>query len=187
MPCSNPSVAAGSSGAFTAVYSVNAGTASGTVITDTATVNATNQAFGPNSATATDVVATAGQADLALSTAAAPAVVLAGNNITYTQTVTNNGPGPASAVNFTEAIPANTTFVSVSAPAGWSCTRDGFGDLYGPEPGVRSDSRHHHSCECRACDRGCDDYREFHSLIDDQRSDVSEQQHDGCDECRHRM
>ncbi len=122
VPCSNPSVAAGSSGTFIAIYNVTAGTASGTVITDTATVNATNQGFGANSATATDVVATAGQADLALSTAAAPSVVLAGNNITYTQTVTNNGPGPASGVNFTEAIPANTTFVSVSAPAGWSCT-----------------------------------------------------------------
>ena len=29
--------------------------ASGTIITDTATVNATNQAFGANSATATDI------------------------------------------------------------------------------------------------------------------------------------
>ena len=38
-------------------------------IADTATVNATNQSFGANSATANDVVATAAQADLALSTA----------------------------------------------------------------------------------------------------------------------
>jgi len=119
--CTNPSVAAGSSGTFTVVYTVNAGTASGTVITDTATVNATNQAFGPNSATATDVVATAVQADLALTTVGTPATVIPGNNITYTQTVTNNGPAAASSVNFTEAIPANTTFVSVSAPAGWTC------------------------------------------------------------------
>src|SRR4029077_17344370 len=122
VPCSNPSVAAGSSGIFTAIYQVNVGTASGTVITDTATVNAGNQAFGPNSATATDVVATAGQADVALSTAGAPSAVIAGNNITYTQIVTNNGPGAASGVTFTEAIPANTTFVSVSPPVGWSCT-----------------------------------------------------------------
>ena len=119
--CTNPSVAAGSSGTFTVVYTVGAATASGMVITDTATANAANQAFGASSAVATDVVATAGQADLALSTAATPLTVIAGNNITYTQTVTNNGPGAASAVSFTEAIPANTTFVSVSAPVGWSC------------------------------------------------------------------
>ena len=119
--CTNPSVAAGSSGTFTAIYKVTAGTASGTIITDTATVNATNQAFGANSATATDVVATAIQADLALTTVGTPATVFPGNNITYTQTITNNGPAAASAVSFTEAIPANTTFVSVSAPAGWTC------------------------------------------------------------------
>jgi uncharacterized repeat protein (TIGR01451 family) len=119
--CTNPGVAPGSSGTFTVIYTVNAGTASGTVITDTATVNATNQAFGPNSATATDVVATGVQADLALATVGTPATVLPGNNITYTQTVTNNGPAPASSVSFTEAIPANTTFVSASAPAGWTC------------------------------------------------------------------
>lgn len=120
--CTNPSVAAGSSGTFTVVYKVNAGTASGTVITDTVTVNAANDFFaGDNTATTTDVVATAIQADLALSTAASPVAVFAGNNITYTQTVTNNGPAAASNVSFTEAIPANTTFVSVGAPAGWSC------------------------------------------------------------------
>jgi len=94
--------------------------------TATGTVNwagkiAANQAFGANSATATDVVATGIQADLALTTVGTPATVIPGNNITYTQTITNNGPASASGVNFTEAIPANTTFASVSAPAGWTC------------------------------------------------------------------
>jgi uncharacterized repeat protein (TIGR01451 family) len=121
--CTNPSVAAGSSGTFTAVYTVIAGTASGTVITDTATTNAANDTTaGDNSATATDVVATAGQADLALATTATPPTVFSGNNITYTQTVTNNGPAAASTVSFAEATPTNTTFQSVSAPAGWTCT-----------------------------------------------------------------
>ncbi|HMC59176.1 MAG TPA: DUF11 domain-containing protein, partial [Candidatus Solibacter sp.] len=120
--CQNPSVAGGATGTFTVVYKVTAGTAGGTIITDTVTVNAANQSFGSNSATATDVVATAAQADLALTTAGAPAAVFSGNNITYTQTVTNNGPGAATGAQFTEPIPANTTFSSVIAPAGWTCT-----------------------------------------------------------------
>ncbi len=126
-PCSNPSVAAGTSGTFTVVYTVASGTANGTTITDTATVNATNQAFGANSATATDVVGGATQADLALATAGSPESVLAGNNITYTQTVTNNGPASASGVSFAEATPTNTTFESVLAPAGWTCTSPAVG------------------------------------------------------------
>ena len=126
-PCSNPSVGAGASGTFTVIYTVTAGTGSGTTITDTATVNAANQGFGANSATATDVVATAIQADLALTTAATPASVFAGNNITYTQTITNNGPAAATGVSFTEATPTNTTFQSFSAPAGWTCTAPAVG------------------------------------------------------------
>ena len=106
---------------------VNAGTASGTIISNTVTVNSTNQAFGSNSATATDVVATATQADVALSTAFSPWDVIAGNSITYTQTITNNGLAAAAGVSFTEPVPTNTTFESVLAPAGWTCTSPAVG------------------------------------------------------------
>jgi len=125
--CTNASVAGGSSGTFTVVYKVNNGVPAGTIIADTVTVNATNQAFGASSATATDVVATAAQADLALTTAASPLQVYSGNNITYTQTVTNKGPANASSVTFTEATPTSTTFQSVLAPAGWTCTSPAVG------------------------------------------------------------
>ena len=125
--CTSASAPAGSSGTVVLVVKVNAGTASGTVITDTVTVNATNQAFGSNSAVATDVVASATQADLALTTTASPNAVLAGDDITYTQTVTNNGPATATGATFTEATPTNTTFQSVSAPAGWTCTTPAIG------------------------------------------------------------
>ena len=126
-PCTAVTVAAGASGTFTVVYRVNVGTAAGTVISDTVTVNATNQSFGANSATATDVVATATQADVALSTNATPGTVYAGNSITYTQTITNNGPAAASGVSFTQATPVNTTFQSVLAPSGWTCTTPALG------------------------------------------------------------
>ncbi len=140
-PCTNPSVTAGATGTFTVVYKVNAGTANGTIITDTVTVNATNQSFGSNSATATDVVASATQADLALSTTATPSPVLAGNQITYTQTVTNHGPAAAAGAAFTQVTPANTTFQSISAPAGWTCTTpaiNGTGTISCTNPSVAS-------------------------------------------------
>jgi uncharacterized repeat protein (TIGR01451 family) len=126
-PCTAATVAAGASGTFTVIYTVNAATPAGTTITDTVTVNATNQSFGPNSATATDVVATAAQADISLATAATPATVYAGNSITYTQSITNNGPAAATGVSLTQATPANTTFQSVLAPAGWTCTTPAVG------------------------------------------------------------
>jgi len=125
--CTGASAPSGTSGTVVFIVKVTAGTASGTVINDTVTVNATNQAFGANSAVATDVVATATQSDLALTTAATPLTVYAGNDITYTQTVTNNGPAAATNAQFVEATPTNATFASVSAPVGWTCTTPAVG------------------------------------------------------------
>ena len=125
--CTDPSVAANTSGTFTVIYKVAAGTANGVVITDTATVNAANQSFGASSAIATDVVGGATQADVALTSVATPAAVFAGNNITYTEAITNNGPATATGLSFTEATPTNTTFESVSPPAGWTCTAPAVG------------------------------------------------------------
>ena len=125
--CQNASVAGGATGTFTVVYKVTAGTANGTLINDTATVNAANQSFGANSATATVVVGAATQADVVLNTTATPSSVFAGNNITYVQAITNNGPATATGLSFTEGTPANTTFESVLAPAGWTCTAPAVG------------------------------------------------------------
>ncbi|MGB8580085.1 MAG: C25 family cysteine peptidase [Candidatus Sulfotelmatobacter sp.] len=126
--CTNPSVAAGATGTITAIYKVNAATPIGTLITNTATVNAANQTSGPNTAIASDTVtATTSQSDLGLTTAATPLSVFAGNDITYLQTITNSGPAAATSVSFLEAVPTNTTFASVSAPAGWTCTTPAVG------------------------------------------------------------
>lgn len=126
--CTNPSVASGASGTFTLVLQVNGGTASGTVITDTVTVGAANDAIpANNTATTTNTVAAAGQADLAITTADSPDPVMAGNNINYAHTVTNNGPAAATTASFSQATPVGTTFQSVSVPAGWSCVTPAVG------------------------------------------------------------
>ena len=74
-----------------------------------------------NSATVNIAVASGTQADLSVTNSGSPNPVTAGNNITYTQSVTNNGPATANAPVFTETLPANTTVVSLTGPAGWTC------------------------------------------------------------------
>ncbi|HKI03810.1 MAG TPA: ExeM/NucH family extracellular endonuclease [Thermoanaerobaculia bacterium] len=51
-----------------------------------------------------------------------PEPVIAGTNLTYTITVTNNGPDAAPAATWTDPLPAGTTFVSVSSPTDWQCS-----------------------------------------------------------------
>jgi len=127
--CGNVSLAAGASATFTIVVTVAAGTPSGTVITDTVDASATTPDPNPNnnSATATVIVATAGQADMAVTSSATPNPVTSGNNITYTQTATNNGPAAAAGAKFVDVLPANTTFVSLVQPVGWTCVTPAVG------------------------------------------------------------
>jgi len=52
-----------------------------------------------------------------------PDPVSAGNNITYTQTVSNlSGVNTNGTVTFSQNVPSNTTFVSMVPPSGWTCT-----------------------------------------------------------------
>ena len=66
-------------------------------------------------------------ADLAISKIGSPDPVTAGTNLAYAITVSNSGPDAASAVSWSDTLPAGTTFVSLSSPAGWSCTTPAFG------------------------------------------------------------
>jgi uncharacterized repeat protein (TIGR01451 family) len=66
-------------------------------------------------------------ADLSVSKTDSPDPVGAGSNITYTITVTNNGPATATSLVLSESVPANTTFVSLTPPGGWNCTTPSVG------------------------------------------------------------
>ena len=129
--CTNPSVPVGSMATITAVYTVNAGTTAGTIITDTAKVTSVTHDtnLADNAATVNIAVSSGTQADLSVTNSGSPLLVIAGNNITYTQSVTNSGPAAANAPVFTETLPANTTSVSLTGPAGMDL-RSGDPDLY---------------------------------------------------------
>src|SRR5215218_2953416 len=62
------------------------------------------------------------QADLAVTKTDILDPVVAGANLTYTITVTNAGPNNAQSVQLTDPVPASTTFVSFTAPPGWTIT-----------------------------------------------------------------
>jgi uncharacterized repeat protein (TIGR01451 family)/CSLREA domain-containing protein len=52
------------------------------------------------------------RADLALAGSASPEPVVVGDNVTYTWTVTNNGPDPATGIKVTDTLPDGLAFVS---------------------------------------------------------------------------
>jgi uncharacterized repeat protein (TIGR01451 family) len=107
---------------FTIVVNVNGNAPHNSTITNTATrTTATTDPVNTNDSgtTMTNVI---NQADLAVTKTDSPDPVLAGNNLTYTITVMNNGPGSANSASMSDAMPAGTTFVSVNTPSGWTRT-----------------------------------------------------------------
>jgi uncharacterized repeat protein (TIGR01451 family) len=127
--CTIASFAQGATANLQIVVKVNSGVSAGTVITAAAFVSsATPDTDGADNATTiTTGVSSSGQADVSVTNVGAPATVMAGNNITYAQAVTNNGPAAAASLTFTDVVPTNATFVSLAAPAGWSCTTPAVG------------------------------------------------------------
>jgi uncharacterized repeat protein (TIGR01451 family) len=111
--------AAGATATFTLIVKVNADTPDGTVIRNTVTISSDTCEKNPenNSATATThVKATA--ADLSVTKSDSPDPVEAGSDLTYTIVLTSAGPGAASNVVLSDAIPGDTTFVSWSQTDG---------------------------------------------------------------------
>jgi uncharacterized repeat protein (TIGR01451 family) len=116
--CGVPVLLSSESVQFTLTVSV------GNMASITNTASATTDSFDTNPANNSASVTTTvtPSADLAVTKSDAPDPILAGNNITYTINVTNNGPSDSLSVTLTDSVPANTTFVSFAAPAGWTAT-----------------------------------------------------------------
>ncbi len=75
-----------------------------------------------------DIGAVESQADLMLSAGAAPDHVMAGDILTYSLSVVNNGPDPAGFVTLIDSLPAGTTFQSLAVPEGWSANTPAVGE-----------------------------------------------------------
>jgi uncharacterized repeat protein (TIGR01451 family) len=63
--------------------------------------------------------------DVSITKTDSPDPVIAGNNLTYTVTVTNNGPDTATSVTVIDNLPAETTFVSCASTGGGVCGGSG--------------------------------------------------------------
>jgi uncharacterized repeat protein (TIGR01451 family) len=109
--CSILTFPAGATATFTLTTHIPAGTASGTTFLNTATVTSENDPNDENDSSSTLLIVST--ADVAV-TKSGPANVTAGDNIAYTITVTNNGPDTANDVTLADALPPNTTFVSLT-------------------------------------------------------------------------
>ncbi|HYD49095.1 MAG TPA: hypothetical protein VEB21_12140, partial [Terriglobales bacterium] len=100
----------------TVTYTVNATIAANAtgMLSNTATVAAPGGTLDPNMGnnSATDTNALTPRADLSISKTDSVDPVIAGNNLTYTVTVTNNGPSNATGVTLTDNLPGEVNFVS---------------------------------------------------------------------------
>ncbi|MFZ5863100.1 MAG: DUF11 domain-containing protein [Nitrospirota bacterium] len=107
-------------GASATVTIVVTPTVSGTLNNTASVTSAVSDPVPGNNSMSASTTVTA-QADVSITKTDAPDPVLVGQNLTYTITVTNNGPNSATNVVMTDPLPAGATFVSSSTTQG-SCT-----------------------------------------------------------------
>jgi uncharacterized repeat protein (TIGR01451 family) len=125
LKCSLGSFANGAGATITVIAEVLEGTAAGT-LQDAATVEAeqSDTVPGNNSAHATLKVTTK-ESELAVTDTVNPEATLAGKQVTYTLTVTNNGPDGAPGTTLTDALPAGVKIISVEPSQGSCSTTSG--------------------------------------------------------------
>ena len=87
-------------------------------VTNTATVGAQSMELTPGDNTATVVTTVSPPSGLLVTATDSPDPVTAGQNVTYTITVTNRGPIAATSVVVTNTLPAGVTYVSAGASQG---------------------------------------------------------------------
>jgi uncharacterized protein (TIGR03118 family) len=119
---------AGASATFSILANVNSDVTDGTVLNNkaTATTSTTDTNSSNDSQTASTTVHV--QDDLAV-TASGPDSAIAGNEITYTVGLSNNGPSDAPSVSLSDTLPAGLTLVSEQQTSGPRFTPGGQGNV----------------------------------------------------------
>ena len=127
--CTNPSFASGGNVSFTVVVQADdaiLGINDSTVSTNFSVNSGASDPNNANNSETEDTAYVTPDAELAITNADAPDPVLPGGTITYTQTVTNNGPNPAN-TTVTQILPASVGFQSINNPGGFSCSTPAVG------------------------------------------------------------
>jgi uncharacterized repeat protein (TIGR01451 family) len=114
-------------GTASVTYVVNAGSGlpAGSLLSNRATVTSTTGDPNPGNETTTITTPVVASADLRVAKTAAPAPLIAGDNVTWTISVVNDGPSTASAATVSDVLPPGVAIVSATPSAG-SCTTAGF-------------------------------------------------------------
>ena len=115
--CSMASMPAGTTANFTLTANIPADTQAGAELGNTAVVTADNNVNEENDASTASLIVASVDVSV-VKTATTPGAIVAGTNASFTITVENEGPEPANDVTFTDAIPAGTTFVSLTHTSG---------------------------------------------------------------------
>lgn len=118
------SLASGASATITVVVGIASSAAAGT-LSNTATVTSTETDTVSTNNSATQSTTVSRSVDLAITNVDTADPVIAGNNVTYTITVTNAGPSDASGVTVTDVLPTGLTFVSATASQGTATNASG--------------------------------------------------------------
>ncbi|MEO5914482.1 MAG: Ig-like domain-containing protein [Luteolibacter sp.] len=124
---SDVSLATGGSATFTVVVKVDLAVVNNSILTATATATTTTTDPNPGNNSAIATTTAKSGADLQITLSDSPDPVIAGTELTYTLQLQNNGPLDADNVSITDTLPAGTSFVSLSAPSGWSATTPAVG------------------------------------------------------------
>ena len=119
--CTN-TLAPGASGTITINVTIDSAVTAGTLISNSVNItsDAIDDAGANNDASAGFTAQQISNLDITKN--AAPDPVLAGATITYTIDYGASGPSVAPNAVMNDILPAQTTFASIVAPAGWTCT-----------------------------------------------------------------
>ncbi|MGZ8832089.1 MAG: IPTL-CTERM sorting domain-containing protein, partial [Thermoanaerobaculia bacterium] len=115
--CGLPDLGSGTSVVLVLTAGVSSSVVDGTALANTASMDSDTGDPSTANNTSTSISAVSAQADLSV-TKTGPAALSAGQNATFTITITNNGPSDAQTVALTDAVPGNATFVSETQTVG---------------------------------------------------------------------